>query len=95
MIATVGMVITGQRISLHQRQLIQVDMNQPRLSGTVRLVYSVFGLMMALQFVAGVIFSVYLYLTDSLYDLKSALFEGFYIAISAVTNAGFDITGKS
>lgn len=94
-IATVGMIITGQRISLHHRQLIQVDMNQPRLSGTVRLVYSVFGLMMALQFIAGIIFSGYLYLTDSLYDLKSALFEGFYIAISAVTNAGFDITGKS
>ncbi|MDN7146232.1 potassium transporter TrkG [Liquorilactobacillus mali] len=95
MIATVGMIITGQRISLHHRQLIQVDMNQPRLSGTVRLVYSVFGLMMVLQFVSGIIFSAYLYLTDSLYDLKSALFEGFYIAISAVTNAGFDVTGKS
>lgn len=95
MLATVGMVITGRKISLQHRQLIQVDMNQPRLSGTVRLVYSVFGLMMALQFIFGIVFSVYLYITDSLYDLKSAIFEGFYISISAVTNAGFDVTGKS
>lgn len=77
MLATVGMVITGRKISLQHRQLIQVDMNQPRLSGTVRLVYSVFGLMMALQFIFGIVFSVYLYITDSLYDLKVQFLKGF------------------
>ena len=29
MLATVAMVLTGRRIGLHQRQLIQFDMNQP------------------------------------------------------------------
>lgn len=95
MLATVGLVLARKRITLHQRQLIQIDMNQPRLSGTVRLAYSVFGLMMLLQFFFGILFSLYLYFTQGYEQLSSAFFEGFYIAISAVTNAGFDITGTS
>ncbi|MCP9312226.1 TrkH family potassium uptake protein [Liquorilactobacillus satsumensis] len=95
MLATVGMIFTRRRISLHQRQLIQVDMNQPRLSGTVRLVYSVFGLMMALQLFFGIIFAGYFYLKSDFLNFKEALFEGFYTSITAVTNAGFDITGSS
>ncbi len=51
MLATVAMVLTGRRIGLHQRQLIQFDMNQPRLSGMVKLVTSVFGLMIMVQVV--------------------------------------------
>ena len=59
MLSTVALVIAGKRISLHQRQLIQFDMNQPRLSGMVRLVTSVFGLMIFVQIVFGVIFAAY------------------------------------
>ncbi|KRL05413.1 TrkH family potassium uptake protein [Liquorilactobacillus oeni] len=95
MLATVGMIFTKRRISLHQRQLIQVDMNQPWISGTVRLVYSVFGLMMVLQVFFGAAFSVYFYLKNGMNNLENALFEGFYTAITAVTNAGFDVTGSS
>lgn len=95
MLATVVMVLSGRKISLHQRQLIQVDMNQPRLSGTVRLSYSVFILMVLLQLVFGLIFSLYFLAREGWDHLQSALFNGFYISISAVTNAGFDITGKS
>ncbi|KRL00895.1 Cation transporter [Liquorilactobacillus capillatus DSM 19910] len=95
MLATVGMVLARKRITLHQRQLIQIDMNQPRLSGTVRLAYSVFGLMMMLQFVFGILFSLYLYFERGYAHISKAFFEGFYIAISAVTNAGFDVTGTS
>lgn len=95
MLATVVMVLSGRKITLQQRQLIQVDMNQPRLSGTVRLSYSVFILMLVLQLFFGMLFSLYFTWQNGLTHLKSAIFNGFYISVSAVTNAGFDITGSS
>ncbi|MFT8460629.1 MAG: TrkH family potassium uptake protein [Liquorilactobacillus ghanensis] len=95
MLATVIMILSGRKISLQQRQLIQVDMNQPRLSGTVRLSYSVFILMVLLQLFFGMLFSIYFTYQNGISHLKEAIFNGFYISISAVTNAGFDITGNS
>lgn len=95
MLSTFIMVIAGRRIGLQQRRLIQTDMNQPHLSGNVRLVYSIFGIMLGIQAFFGVIFSIYLYIRDGFEHLAPSIFDGFYIAISALTNAGFDVTGKS
>lgn len=95
MLATVAMVLTGRRIGLHQRQLIQFDMNQPRLSGMVKLVTSVFGLMIMVQVVFGLLFSLYFTWRHVYDNFSAALFHGMYISISAVTNAGFDVTGDS
>ncbi|MDK1716172.1 TrkH family potassium uptake protein [Dellaglioa algida] len=95
MLSTFILVIAGRRIGLQQRRLIQTDMNQPRLSGNVRLVYTIFGIMLAIQAVFGVIFSCYLYARDGFEHLAKSIFDGFYISISALTNAGFDITGQS
>lgn len=95
MLATVAMVLTGRRIGLHQRQLIQFDMNQPRLSGMVKLVTSVFGLMIMVQVVFGILFSLYFSFKHIYHSFADALFHGMYISISAVTNAGFDVTGDS
>ena len=74
MLATVAMVLTGRRIGLHQRQLIQFDMNQPRLSGMVKLVTSVFGLMIMVQVVFGLLFSLY-FTWRHVYDNFSLLFS--------------------
>lgn len=95
MLSTFIMVIAGRRIGLQQRRLIQTDMNQPHLSGNVRLVYSIFGIMLGIQAFFGVIFSIYLYVRNGFENLAASIFDGFYIAISALTNAGFDVTGKS
>ena len=95
MLSTVALVIAGKRISLHQRQLIQFDMNQPRLSGMVRLVTSVFGLMIFVQIVFGVIFAAYFKATGVWTTWPAAFFHGIYVSVSSVTNAGFDVTGNS
>lgn len=95
MLSTVALVIAGKRISLHQRQLIQFDMNQPRLSGMVRLVTSVFGLMIFVQIVFGVIFAAYFKATGVWTTWPTAFFHGIYVSVSSVTNAGFDVTGNS
>lgn len=95
MLVTVAMVLTGRRIGLHQRQLIQFDMNQPKLSGMVKLVTSVFGLMIVVQVIFGLLFSIYFVIKGVYHNFYEALFHGMYISISAVTNAGFDVTGDS
>lgn len=95
MLATVAMVLTGRRIGLHQRQLIQFDMNQPRLSGMVKLVTSVFGLMLMVQLIFGILFSLYFAWNEVYPTFSEDIFHGMYISVSAVTNAGFDVTGDS
>lgn len=95
MISTFFFIISRRRITLKQRQLIMTDMNQPRLSGIVRLIRTTFTIILAFQGVFGVFFSLYFKFQgyyDSWYD---AIFYGFYQAISAVTNSGFDVTGDS
>lgn len=42
MISTVFFILSKRRITLKQRQLIMTDMNQPRLSGIVRLIRTTF-----------------------------------------------------
>lgn len=95
MLSTVALVLAGRRISLHQRQLIQFDMNQPMLSGMVRLVTSVFGLMLTVQLVFGTLFAACFKATGVWKNWSSAFFHGLYVSVSSVTNAGFDVTGTS
>lgn len=96
MLSTAALVVTKKRISLHQRQMLQFDMNQPRLSGLVRLATTVFVMMVGLQIIFGIFFSWYFYIKQTFgTQWSKAIFQGFYTAIAAITNAGFDITGKS
>ena len=71
------------------------DMNQPRLSGIVRLIRTTFTIILVFQLISGIIFSFYFKSKGYFDQWPDAIFHGFYQAISAVTNAGFDITGNS
>lgn len=95
MISTFFFIISKRRISLKQRQLIMTDMNQPRLSGIVRLIRVTFGMLVAFQVVFGVFFSLYFHFKGYYQTWRDAIFYGFYQSISAVTNSGFDVTGES
>lgn len=95
MISTFFAIVSRRKITLKQRQLIMTDMNQPRLSGIVRMIRTTFTIILACQLSAGVIFSIYFYLKDYYSNWRDAIFYGFYQAISAVTNSGFDVTGNS
>ncbi|MEG0294113.1 TrkH family potassium uptake protein [Enterococcus sp.] len=95
MISTFFFIVSNKRISLKQRQLIMTDMNQPRLSGIVNLIRTTFLILISFQVIGGIIFGIY-FKTNGFYSRWSdALFNGFYQAISAVTNSGFDVTGHS
>lgn len=95
MISTFFFIVSKRKISLRQRQLIMTDMNQPRLSGTVRLIRTTMFFLLGVQVVFGLLFTLYFYWTKQQPTASKALFYGMYEAISAVTNSGFDITGSS
>lgn len=93
MISTSFMLIKRKKVSLKQRQLIMTDMNQPKLSGTVRLIRTTILIILGFEFVGGVILSTYFYIFSS-WPLKEVLFHGFFTSFSAVANVGVDLTGQ-
>ncbi|HAQ5078680.1 TPA: TrkH family potassium uptake protein [Enterococcus faecium] len=95
MISTAFVIFSKRRITLKQRQLIMTDMNQPRLSGIVRLIRITFAVLIWFQLLFGTFFSIYFYYRGYFDRWRDAVFYGFYQAISAVTNSGFDVTGDS
>ncbi|HBK7036998.1 TPA: TrkH family potassium uptake protein [Enterococcus faecium] len=95
MISTAFVIFSKRRITLKQRQLIMTDMNQPRLSGIVRLIRITFAILIWFQLLFGTFFSIYFYYRGYFDRWRDAVFYGFYQAISAVTNSGFDVTGDS
>lgn len=95
MISTFFFIVSKRRISLKTRQLIMTDMNQPRLSGIVRLIRITFTMILIFQVSFGLLFSIYFYVRGYYDKLTDAIFYGFYQAVSAVTNSGFDVTGDS
>ncbi|EME3578741.1 TrkH family potassium uptake protein [Enterococcus faecium] len=95
MISTTFVIFSKRRITLKQRQLIMTDMNQPRLSGIVRLIRITFAILIWFQLLFGTFFSIYFYYRGYFDRWRDAVFYGFYQAISAVTNSGFDVTGDS
>ncbi|MDN3675977.1 potassium transporter TrkG [Flavobacterium paronense] len=90
MISTAFFIFSKKKITLKQRQLIMTDMNQPRLSGIVRLIRITFTIILWFQLIFGTFFSIYFYLSGYYSRWSEAIFFGFYQSISAVTNSGFD-----
>lgn len=95
MFSTFFAIVSRRKISLKQRQLIMTDMNQPRLSGIVKMIRTTFTILLIVQLLAGSLFVLYFKLGGYYTQWSSAVFYGFYQAISAVTNSGFDVTGDS
>lgn len=95
MISTFFFIVSRRKISLKQRQLIMTDMNQPRLSGIVRLIRTTFTIILLFQLIGGLVFTLYFKQMNYHDTWSEALFYGLYQSVSAVTNSGFDVTGES
>ncbi|ARA85342.1 TrkH family potassium uptake protein [Bacillus paralicheniformis] len=86
-------LIFGKRIGLKERRLIMTDQNQSNLSGLVKLMKHVLGLILLIELFGGLILGTYFL---KYFDTPGEAFiHGFFTSISATTNAGFDITGSS
>lgn len=86
-------MIMGRKIGFKERQLIMTDQNQVSFSGLVRLMKNILGLIIAIELVGAFILGTYYLQYYS--TVGEAFIQGFFGAVSATTNAGFDITGSS
>ncbi|SDN57296.1 TrkH family potassium uptake protein [Alkalicoccus daliensis] len=86
-------MVLGRKIALSQRMLIMVDQNQISFSGLVRLMRGILGVAIGIELIGAMILGTY-YLNyfDTAFE---AYYQGAFSALSAFTNAGFDITGQS
>lgn len=92
-LGTILWIILGKRIGMRERQLIMIDHNQYNLSGVVHLLKEIVKILFVIEALGGLILSIhFIQYFDS---VNEAFKHGFFSAISATTNGGFDITGQS
>lgn len=92
-IGTFFWLLLKKRIGMRERELIMVDHNQYSLKGVVDLIRQIVKIIILIEVVGGIIFTVYIM---KYYDTFSEAFlHGIFMAVSATTNTGFDLTGES
>ena len=89
--STLVAMIFGKKIGLKERLLIQESFNQFSLAGLVKLIKNVLLLTFIFQFFGGLVLSIRFLLN---YSPGRALAFGFFHAVSAFCNAGFDLFGQ-
>jgi potassium uptake TrkH family protein len=92
-LGTLFWLVLGKKIGLRERQLIMVDQNQLNLSGIVNLMRQIMLMILIIELIGTIILGTY-YL-KYFPEWKEAYLHGMFSAISATTNAGFDISGSS
>lgn len=92
-IGTLLWVVLGKHIGIRERQLIMLDNNKDNMSGTVKLIIEIVRTILIIELVGALLLAFYFY-RDS-HDLNHALMQGVFVSVSATTNGGLDITGKS
>ncbi|WP_337018693.1 TrkH family potassium uptake protein [Oceanobacillus massiliensis] len=92
-LGTIVWVILGKKIGLRGRQLIQIDHNRASLAGSVKLILKILKTILLIELIGTVILSAYF--MNYFDSWQECLLQGYFGAVSATTNAGFDITGSS
>ncbi|MFC0211307.1 TrkH family potassium uptake protein [Paenibacillus chartarius] len=89
--ATLIFFLTGRRISLKERLLLQEAMNHGSMDGVVRLFRKVILYSLTIEGIAAVIFTI-----RWSFDMPfgQALYFGMFHAVSMFNNAGFDLFGQ-
>ncbi|WP_100405045.1 TrkH family potassium uptake protein [Bacillus solitudinis] len=86
-------MLFGRKINLSQRMLIMVDQNQNQFAGLVNLMRGILFVALIIELIGTIILgSYYLRYFDTAFE---AYYQGAFAALSAFTNAGFDVTGQS
>lgn len=92
--ATAQALVTGRRIGLKERMIIQEQTGQWSLAGLVNLMRSVIKTALAFELGGAIILTLAFGSNLGLSPMK-AVFYGVFHSISAFCNAGFDIIGNS
>lgn len=88
-LTTLLTVIIGKKVSLQERLYLQESFNQPDVGGVVRLSLNIIKYALLIEFAIGTLLAFGFY--DSL-GLEGIAF-GYWHAVSAFCNAGFDLLG--
>jgi Trk-type K+ transport system membrane component len=86
-------LVSGKKIGLRERIFITTEQNSPNLSGIIRFIRKIFFFFVMIELLGAVVFGTYFLRYFSTW--QEAYLQGFFASVAAVTNAGFDITGKS
>ena len=87
--ATLMALVTGKRIQLSERLLMQEALNQLTVSGIVRLTQYIIKTTLLIELIGGIILTIHWYGTMG----SKAIYFGFWHAIAGFCNAGFDLFG--
>lgn len=86
-------VLLGKKVGLRQRKIMMVDQNSKTLAGLVKLMLTIFRIILLIEAAGAIILSIhYLRYFDTAWE---AIHQGIFASISATTNGGLDITGAS
>ncbi|RWZ60802.1 TrkH family potassium uptake protein [Halobacillus fulvus] len=91
-IGTLIWLVMGKKIGLKERRLIMTDQNRTTFQGMVRMVKEIVIVVLIIEFIGFLTLGTYFL---QYYEPGEAYLQGFFGAISAMTNGGFDITGQS
>ena len=90
--ATLIAILTGKKIGLKNRILIQESLGQFTIAGVVKLTIRIIQATLIIELVGAIILAIK-FIPE--FGLKKGLFFGIFHSISAFCNAGFDIVGNS
>lgn len=92
-ISTLIWLVIGKKIGLKERRLIMADQNQTSFRGMVRLIKEIVIILLIVEGISLLALGTYYlkYFTST----GEAFFNGYFTAISAISNAGFDLTNQS
>lgn len=83
----------GKKIGIRERILITTEQNIPNLSGVIRFMRKIILFFVVIELLGAIVFGTYF--LQYFPTWQEAYLQGFFASVSARTNAGFDITGKS
>ncbi|MGG4443947.1 TrkH family potassium uptake protein [Brevibacillus fortis] len=88
-------ILMGQKIGLEQRIWIATDHNRSTLSGLVDLMRNILVIALLIELVGTILLGSHFMFAGYYDDWYSAFYHGYFAAVSAFTNAGFDLYGNS
>ncbi|MDU2065783.1 MAG: TrkH family potassium uptake protein [Sporomusaceae bacterium] len=89
-VATLFAILSGKRIRLRERMLIQEATNQLDLAGVVRLAVYIIKTTLLVECIGGTILAIRFYQDFGL----QGIYFGYWHAVSSFCNAGFDLMGN-
>lgn len=90
-ITTLFSIGLGKRINIGQRLLVQESLNQGTPEGVIRMALDITKYTLIIEFIFGTALAFCFY--DVLGEFGKSLYWGYWHAVSAFSNAGFDLLG--